>query len=296
MNNPINRAADGKIIVDRAYIENTLRKRVTLTCVIAGIFLLCYVAVISFVVIKYGISNPKAALYFFFLALTFAYIAFPLKTDLAVLSAAKNGAISVTEDTVAGKYVRSGRRNTSYHVKGTAYGDAHLPSVSAKEYRDASVGETFWLVSVQTKTKPVNCAVYLSSSYTLSGELTMLLHSRPGAADAGASGGSPATDAADSPVSVSLYPAENDHNVTSHYGEAHGKVTCASCGKKFDCRKYGDTCPKCGRQEGDVPFERIRRITGYLVGTLDRFNDAKRREVSERTVHGGMQNQEEVQK
>ena len=27
-----------------------------------------------------------------------------------------------------------------------------------------------------------------------------------------------------------------------------------------------------------VPFERIRRITGYLVGTLDRFNDGKRAE------------------
>lgn len=32
-------------------------------------------------------------------------------------------------------------------------------------------------------------------------------------------------------------------------------------------------------------FERIRRITGYLVGTLDRFNDAKRSEVSEREKH-----------
>ncbi len=47
-----------------------------------------------------------------------------------------------------------------------------------------------------------------------------------------------------------------------------------------------DVCPKCGRKEGDVPFERIRRITGYLVGTLDRFNDAKRSEVDERIVHG----------
>lgn len=34
-----------------------------------------------------------------------------------------------------------------------------------------------------------------------------------------------------------------------------------------------------------VPFERIRRITGYLVGTLDRFNDGKRAEESERTTH-----------
>ena len=35
-----------------------------------------------------------------------------------------------------------------------------------------------------------------------------------------------------------------------------------------------------------VGFERIRRITGYLVGTLDRFNNAKRAEVEERVKHG----------
>lgn len=47
-----------------------------------------------------------------------------------------------------------------------------------------------------------------------------------------------------------------------------------------------DTCPKCGRSEADgVPFERIRRITGYLVGTLDRFNDAKRAEEADRVKH-----------
>lgn len=32
-------------------------------------------------------------------------------------------------------------------------------------------------------------------------------------------------------------------------------------------------------------FQRIRRVTGYLVGTLDRFNDAKRTEVMERVKH-----------
>lgn len=35
----------------------------------------------------------------------------------------------------------------------------------------------------------------------------------------------------------------------------------------------------------DVPFDRIRRITGYLVGTLDRFNNAKRAEESQRVKH-----------
>ena len=49
----------------------------------------------------------------------------------------------------------------------------------------------------------------------------------------------------------------------------------------------GDTCPKCGRHEneGEYGFQRIRRITGYLVGTLDRFNNAKRAEVRDRVKH-----------
>ena len=46
-----------------------------------------------------------------------------------------------------------------------------------------------------------------------------------------------------------------------------------------------NVCPSCGRHEGEIPFERIRRITGYLVGTLDRFNDAKRAEVKSRVKH-----------
>lgn len=37
-----------------------------------------------------------------------------------------------------------------------------------------------------------------------------------------------------------------------------------------------------------VKFERIRRITGYLVGTLDRFNDGKRAEERDRVKHCDM--------
>ena len=50
----------------------------------------------------------------------------------------------------------------------------------------------------------------------------------------------------------------------------------------------GDCCPHCGRTEDDGSrcFERIRRITGYLVGTLDRFNNAKRAEERDRVKHG----------
>ncbi|MBR6431120.1 MAG: anaerobic ribonucleoside triphosphate reductase [Oscillospiraceae bacterium] len=49
-----------------------------------------------------------------------------------------------------------------------------------------------------------------------------------------------------------------------------------------------DQCPHCGRKEddGEVGFERIRRITGYLVGTLDRFNNGKRAEEHDRVKHG----------
>lgn len=41
-----------------------------------------------------------------------------------------------------------------------------------------------------------------------------------------------------------------------------------------------------GKVGEGVKFERIRRITGYLVGTIDRFNDAKASEVKERVKHG----------
>lgn len=37
---------------------------------------------------------------------------------------------------------------------------------------------------------------------------------------------------------------------------------------------------------GQQPFQRIRRITGYLVGTLERFNDGKRAEERDRVKHG----------
>ena len=49
----------------------------------------------------------------------------------------------------------------------------------------------------------------------------------------------------------------------------------------------GDVCPKCGRSDhGDnTRFERIRRITGYLVGTVDRFNNGKRAEERDRVKH-----------
>ena len=48
-----------------------------------------------------------------------------------------------------------------------------------------------------------------------------------------------------------------------------------------------EECPRCRRREkeGGPKFERIRRITGYLVGTMDRWNDAKKAEERDRVKH-----------
>lgn len=48
----------------------------------------------------------------------------------------------------------------------------------------------------------------------------------------------------------------------------------------------GITAEEARRGKG-VGFERIRRITGYLVGTMDKWNDAKRAEERDRVKHSG---------
>ncbi len=51
-------------------------------------------------------------------------------------------------------------------------------------------------------------------------------------------------------------------------------------------KDFKEECKVKQRLIGEgVKFERIRRITGYLVGTLDRFNDAKRAEEMDRVKH-----------
>ena len=69
------------------------------------------------------------------------------------------------------------------------------------------------------------------------------------------------------------------------YGSINHPVDRAPC-----CGYTGiidNECPQCHRKEGegDVGFERIRRITGYLVGTMDQWNDAKSAEEADRVKH-----------
>lgn len=74
------------------------------------------------------------------------------------------------------------------------------------------------------------------------------------------------------------------HNSGIGYGSVNHPVDRDPvCG--FSGIIAGERCPSCGRNEGDVPFERLRRITGYLVGTLDRWNDAKKSEEHDRVKH-----------
>ncbi len=62
----------------------------------------------------------------------------------------------------------------------------------------------------------------------------------------------------------------------------------------------GNRCPSCGRKEseGDIAFERLRRITGYLVGSLERWNDGKKAEEHDRVKHNvcGVYDKEEKSK
>lgn len=64
------------------------------------------------------------------------------------------------------------------------------------------------------------------------------------------------------------------------YGSVnHNRNHCPQCGyENADTAMH--TCPKCG-----TPFETIQRITGYLVGTTDRWNSGKLAELKDRIVH-----------
>lgn len=64
------------------------------------------------------------------------------------------------------------------------------------------------------------------------------------------------------------------------YGSVnHNRNHCPNCGYE-NAEKDVENCPKCGTK-----FETIQRITGYLVGTTDRWNSGKLAELNDRVVH-----------
>ena len=65
------------------------------------------------------------------------------------------------------------------------------------------------------------------------------------------------------------------------YGSVnHTRNRCMDCGYE-NAEKNMNTCPKCG----STNIDRLQRITGYLVGTTDRWNKAKLAELNDRIVH-----------
>lgn len=60
----------------------------------------------------------------------------------------------------------------------------------------------------------------------------------------------------------------------------HNRNRCLKCGYENADAKLA-TCPKCGSSE----IDRLQRITGYLVGTTDRWNSAKLAELNDRIIH-----------
>ncbi len=65
------------------------------------------------------------------------------------------------------------------------------------------------------------------------------------------------------------------------YGSVnHTRNRCMDCGAE-NAEKNLDTCPKCGSKN----IDRLQRITGYLVGTTDRWNKAKLSELNDRVTH-----------
>lgn len=55
----------------------------------------------------------------------------------------------------------------------------------------------------------------------------------------------------------------------------------------YDSEMYKEKVKEKDKVIGEgVKFDRVRRITGYLVGTLDRFNNVKRAEERDRVKHG----------
>lgn len=57
------------------------------------------------------------------------------------------------------------------------------------------------------------------------------------------------------------------------------------CPVSMELKLCGDEVEMKYELPKSIPFERIRRITGYLVGTLDRFNDGKKAEEHDRVKH-----------
>lgn len=87
-------------------------------------------------------------------------------------------------------------------------------------------------------------------------------------------------DATHNPQAIAdIVDLMDQHNIG--YGSVnHNRNRCMACGYE-DAAESLDVCPKCG----STHIDKLQRITGYLVGTTDRWNKAKLAELNDRVVH-----------
>ena len=87
-------------------------------------------------------------------------------------------------------------------------------------------------------------------------------------------------DATHNPEAISNIVDLMDANNIGYCSVNHNRNRCMDCGYE-DASDNLSVCPKCGSSN----IDKLQRITGYLVGTTDRWNNAKLAELNDRVVH-----------
>lgn len=87
-------------------------------------------------------------------------------------------------------------------------------------------------------------------------------------------------DATHNPQAIADIVDLMDKNNIGYGSVNHNRNRCMNCGYE-DASEGLDVCPKCGSHA----IDKLQRITGYLVGTTDRWNQAKLAELKDRVVH-----------
>ncbi len=87
-------------------------------------------------------------------------------------------------------------------------------------------------------------------------------------------------DATHNPQAIADIVDLMDRNNIGYCSVNHNRNRCMACGHE-DAEDNLESCPECGSHA----IDRLQRITGYLVGTTDRWNNAKLAELNDRVVH-----------
>jgi ribonucleoside-triphosphate reductase len=87
-------------------------------------------------------------------------------------------------------------------------------------------------------------------------------------------------DATHNPQAIMTVVDMMDKHNMGYASVNHTRNRCLSCGYENAASQLTE-CPRCGSNE----IDRLQRITGYLVGTTDRWNSAKLAELNDRVIH-----------